>query len=241
MLDEILVDLKKLSRMGPIKSLGDGSNNSIGKTFRNVLNIKSQRNEYKGFRINATSSKSNSRNTLIPGCVPDWQKSIVKSPKDIVDQYGISDISGKYQKKLFCTVDSLRPNNFGLILKVDTKNNLLSEYFQNQSSKKQIAIWDSNRLNKYLQKKNNIIIVSANKKLKKDGVYFHFCFAEVFMNLTFKNFLKFISYGSINMDHSISLKHGSNSAKEQGPSFKISKEACAHLYRDYRKYDLMDK
>ena len=42
------------------------------------------------------------------------------------------------------------------------------------------------------------------------------------------------------MDHLVSVKRGSNGAKEQGPSFKISKESSINLYEEYMKFDLMD-
>ena len=239
MVEEILKDLKTLSLKGPIKSVRDGSNNSIGLTFRNALNIEGVLNEYKGYRVNASALKNNSRNTLVPGCVPDWKRSLVNNPKEILDLCGIVDDTGKYQKKLFCSVNALEPNTFGLYLKVK-RNNELAEYLVKENNHKQIAVWDSERLTNYLNKKQKVVIVSAIKQKKEDGIYFHFCLAEFYIGLVFEDFLKYISYGSIDMDHSISLKKGSKTAQEKGPSFKISKDACSHLYKTYKKYELID-
>ena len=240
MLEEVLFELKQLSLKGPIKSVGDGSNNAIGFTLRNALNIRGVVNDYKGFRINATSFKNNSRNTLIPGCVPDWKISNLKSSREFVDLYGTEDETGKYEKKLFCTVDAITPNSFGLCLKVDKKNKLLQENYVKGNIQRNLFIWDNNKLIQNLTKKNKLVIVSASKHKRNDGMYFHFKEAEFFLNIQFDEFLNYIDYGVITMDHLVSVKRGSNGAKEQGPSFKISKESSINLYEEYMKFDLMD-
>ena len=239
MFEEVLSDLKKLSLKGPIKAVGQGSN-AIGRTLQNELNIghsTTSRNRYKGFVISSTSSKSNRTNLFAK--VPDWEKSEIKSSKEMLDLYGVEDPKGKYLKKLFCSVNSLEPNNFGLIFVVDKFSKVLQEKYFDKEQKKSIATWSTEQLFQKLIKLDKTIVISANLFKKKDGNYFHFRYAEFMLEPSIENFFKLLDYGSITMDHLISLKKGTN-VRDQGPIFKISKNSKKDLFYDYQKFDLMD-
>lgn len=239
MFEEVLSDLKKLSLKGPIKAVGQGSN-AIGKTLQSELNIGHSttfRNQYKGFVISSTSSKSNRTNLFAK--VPDWQKSKIKSSKEMLDLYGVEDPKGKYIKKLFCSVNSLEPNNFGLIFVVDKFSKVLQEKYFDKEQKKSIAIWSTEQLFQKLIKLDKTIVISANLFKKKDGNYFHFRFAEFMLAPSKEKFFELLDYGAITMDHLISMQKGKN-VRDQGPIFKISKNSKKDLYSDYKKFDLMD-
>ncbi len=239
MFEEVLNDLKKLSLKGPIKAVSQGSN-AIGKTLQSELNIghsTTSRNQYKGFVISSTSSKSNRTNLFAK--VPDWKKSEIKSSKEMLDLYGVEDPKGKYLKKLFCSVNSLEPNNFGLIFVVDKFSKVLQEKYFDKEQKKSIAIWSTEQLFQKLIKLDKTIVISANLFKKKDGNYFHFRFAEFMLEPSIENFFELLDYGAITMDHLISLKKGIN-VRDQGPIFKISKNSKKDLFYDYQKFDLMD-
>ena len=239
MFEEVLSDLKKLSLKGPIKAVGQGSN-AIGRTLQNELNIghsTTSRNQYKGFVISSTSSKSNRTNLFAK--VPDWEKSEIKSSKEMLDLYGVDDPKGKYLKKLFCSVNSLEPNNFGLIFVVDKFSKVLQEKYFDKEQKKSIATWNTEQLFQKLMKLDKTIVISANLFKKKDGNYFHFRFAEFMLEPSIENFFELLDYGAITMDHLISLKKGTN-VRDQGPIFKISKNSKKDLFYDYQKFDLMD-
>ena len=237
--EEVLSDLKKLSLKGPIKAVGQGSN-AIGKTLQSELNIGHSsitKNQYKGFVISSTSSKSPRTNLFAK--VPDWQQSQIKSSKQMLDLYGVEDPKGKYMKKLFCSVNSLEPNNFGLIFVVDKFSKVLQEKYFDKEQKKSIATWSTEQLFQKLIKLDKTIVISANLFKKKDGNYFHFRYAEFMLEPSIENFFKLLDYGSITMDHLISLKKGTN-VRDQGPIFKISKNSKKELFYDYQKFDLMD-
>ena len=239
MFEEVLNDLKKLSLKGPIKAVSQGSN-AIGKTLQSELNIghsTTSRNQYKGFVISSTSSKSNRTNLFAK--VPDWEKSEIKSSKEMLDLYGVEDPKGKYLKKLFCSVNSLEPNNFGLIFVVDKFSKVLQEKYFDKEQKKSIATWNTEQLFQKLMKLDKTIVISANLFKKKDGNYFHFRFAEFMLEPSIENFFELLDYGAITMDHLISLKKGTN-VRDQGPIFKISKNSKKDLFYDYQKFDLMD-
>ena len=237
--EEVLSDLKKLSLKGPIKAVGQGSN-AIGKTLQSELNIGHSsitKNQYKGFVISSTSSKSPRTNLFAK--VPDWQQSQIKSSKQMLDLYGVEDPKGKYMKKLFCSVNSLEPNNFGLIFVVDKFSKVLQEKYFDKEQKKSIAIWSTEQLFQKLIKLDKTIVISANLFKKKDGNYFHFRFAEFMLEPSIENFFELLDYGAITMDHLMSLKKGIN-VRDQGPIFKISKNSKKDLFYDYQKFDLMD-
>ena len=239
MFEEVLSDLKKLSLKGPIKAVGQGSN-AIGKTLQIELNIghsTTSRNQYKGFVISSTSSKSNRTNLFAK--VPDWEKSEIKSSKEMLDLYGVEDPKGKYLKKLFCSVNSLEPNNFGLKFVVDKFSKVLQEKYFDKEQKKSIVTWNTEQLFQKLMKLDKTIVISANLLKKKDGNYFHFRFAEFMLEPSIENFFELLDYGAITMDHLISLKKGAN-VRDQGPIFKISKNSKKDLFYDYQKFDLMD-
>ena len=240
MIENILNDLKKLSAKGPIKSVSTGSN-AIGKTLQSELKINHSttiKNNYKGFTITSTSSQGNRTNLFAK--VPNWKKSEVKSTKNLLDLYGIKDPSGKYEKKLFCSVNSLEPNNFGLVLEVDKFSRQLHEKFSSKEKKKLIAIWDTDEINKKLLCLDKNIIITANLFKRDDGNYFHFRFAEFMMSPSIEKFFDLIDYGAITIDHLISVRSGSTNVREQGPLFKISKASKQDLFSFYKKFDLVD-
>lgn len=107
MYEEILHDLKELSLLGQIKAVASGAN-SVGKTLQHALNIQHKttaKNQYKGWTITTTTMKSGSRTNLFAS-VPDWNISLIKSSTELVEKYGVEDTTGKYARKLFCTVRS---------------------------------------------------------------------------------------------------------------------------------------
>ena len=128
---KLIVALKSLSLMGPVLAVGSGSN-SVGKTMQNYLGIQHkviERNKLFGYTITSTLGKSNSgRRTNLFACVPDWNLYTYKSSTEFVMQLGREDTDRGYQKSLFCTVNSLIKNSFGLQLKVDTEIGSLEEW-----------------------------------------------------------------------------------------------------------------
>ena len=239
-MENVLNSLKALSLKGPIKSVSEGSN-AIGRTLQAELNIKhstSSRNIYKGFIITSTATK-NSRTNLFAS-VPDWKKSEIKSFKDMLNNYGLMDASGKYEKKIFCSVNSLEPNSFGLFLDVDKSSKILHERYFLKNQKKLVFIWDTEILSKKLNRLDKTVIISANVFKREDGNYFHFRFAEFMMGPSIDKFFDLVGYGSISLDHLISMDKGSENVREKGPLFKIRKSSRQDLFNEYKKFDLMD-
>ena len=151
MYEEILNDLKELSLLGQIKAVGSGAN-SVGKTLQKALNIPhttNAKNQYKGWTITSTTMKSGSRTNLFAS-VPDWDTSLIKSSTELVDKYGVEDTTGKYVRKLFCTVKSERPNSFGLKLRVNRVKQSISEIYEAENDSTKLCQWDIGKIKQKL-------------------------------------------------------------------------------------------
>ncbi len=238
--EEIIEKLRKVSELGPVKSISSGTN-SIGKTLQNLLDIEhtvNKKNNLGGFVITSTGLKANNRTNLF-AAVPDWSKSKLKSSYEILECYGREDLTGKYEKSLFCTVNSKEPNSFGLKLECNRKLQTLSECFINDESKINVVTWDTNKLNKKLMALDKTIIVSAIKQKKNNVNYFHYVQAEILSKPEISSFFQLVDVGAITLDHLISRVSGKKVAREQGPLFKMKQEVRGVLFSHYSKINLM--
>ena len=241
MIHETLSRLKELSLKGPIKADTNASN-QVGKILRRELGIDhstSKKNQLNGFTITSTVQKAAVRSNLFAK-VPNWKTSYIKSKNELLDKYGKYYPEGLVEKRMNCTVKSIEPNSFGLMLRVDNKNKKLHETHVGDGTKTDLLEWDLENLEEKLFEQDKKILVSAIKHRRTDGNYFHYRYAEFFINPNFKDFLYLIELGQITLDHMMTLKRNSKTAEEKGPQFKISKEGISQLYAEYSRYDLMD-
>ena len=176
--------------------------------------------------------KAGSRTNLF-GLVPDWKNSLITSSTELVEKHGVDDNSRKYKKKLFCTVKAKVPNSFGLMLKIDRTKRIISEIHSKEGCENEIVQWDTLKLESKLKSLDKSIIVTASTHKKNDGLYYHYQIAEFLKRPTFEKFLQQIDFGSITLDHLISLH-------QQRKIFKIAKHARMELYEEYKKFNLMD-
>ncbi len=241
-LDEVINALAKISKLGPIKSLNKSSN-SIGFTLQEVLGIEyssKNKNNFYGYIINATDRKKSNRTNLF-ACVPDWKISRLKSSREILDQYGKKhDDNEKYSKSLFCTVDAVHPNSFGLSLICDKSQNQLSECYNGKKDQNEFVVWDTARLNKKLSSLQKTIIVSADTTKVENETFFHYKTAEILSNPNLNSFFELLGVGAITVDHLISLRRETNRCIEQGPLFKLRQSSRPILFDDYMKINLVD-
>lgn len=238
--EQIIEKLRRVSELGPVKSISSGTN-SIGKTLQNLLDIEhttTKKNNFGGFVVTSTSLKANNRTNLF-AAVPDWSKSKLKSSTEILENYGREDLTGKYEKSLFCTVNSKEPNSFGLKLECDRKSQILSECHISNKIKFDFVTWDTNKLNQKLMALDQTIIVSAIKQKKNDVNYFHYVQAEILSKPEITSFFQLVDVGAITLDHLISRVSGKKVAREQGPLFKMKQEVREVLFSNYSKINLM--
>mgnify|MGYP006196339501 CR=1 FL=1 len=241
--DSILKDLSNLSKLGPILTAKGGSN-AVGKLMQEILKIKhstSKRNSIYNYTITATSSKLNSSGrTNIFACVPNWESSPFKSSKEIVENFGRENLSRGYSKCLFCSVTAEGPNGFGLVLKIDHNKPSIEEWYVSKKEEYLVASWSISKLMEKLDSIKKTAIVTALTINIGDKKAFHYLYVDLLEKPNFKNFLELIENGSITIDHCISIKAGQNSAREQGPLFKVRVNAREEFYTNIKRYDLMD-
>jgi hypothetical protein len=240
---QLLSALTELSRLGPIEAVGKGPN-SVGKTLQESLGIAhtvNARNSLFNFTVTATTSGLNSTGrTNLFACVPDWSISKIKSSKELVEKFGKEDLSRGYVKSLFCTSTSAGPNSFRLLLRANSTTSSLEECSVDDDVLSPVVTWDVSRLElKLADLLNKTAIVTALAVDQGGKKAFHYRYLDILENPKVSAFLELIEVGSITIDHCISIKQGSNGAREQGPLFKIRVDAREDLFQNVKRFDLM--
>jgi hypothetical protein len=238
---EALKTLAILAKQGPVKPVGNGPN-SVGKTLQSALGLShstSSKNSFLGHTISATSSGlSGAARTNLFACVPDWNRSPFKSAFEMADRIGRADDARGYAKSLFCTVNSLSNNGFGLKLKVSGEQ--LEEYWLTAKSNLLVAKWDSAKLKRKLNSIGKHIVVQAQVVDINGERRYQFRYAEFLSEPDPKLFFSLLESGSITVDHLISQKIAAASAIEKGPLFKIRSDAKKVLHTSCCRVDLLD-
>ncbi len=239
--DRLLEELSVLARRGAVDALGSGSN-AVGKTLQYHLKIEhstNTRNKKYGFTVTGTSARSGGKTNLF-ACVANWNASAVDSSKELADLVGRPDEGRGYSSSLFCTVDSLHPNGFGLMLSIKFDPPSLFEKWVNKAEEKVLLRWDTERVFHKLGKLGNTAIVTADRIAAGRGrLRFHFKTVELLGPPNQRVFLQLIDEGAITIDHLISRKVGDNTATEKGPLFKIDAASREQLYTSVERVDLM--
>ena len=241
--DKILKALSSLSKQGPIVPSKGGSN-AVGKLLQESLKIThstTRRNSLYNYTITATASKLNSSSrTNLFARVPDWRSSPYKSSKELVENFGREDLTGKYVKSLFCTSTSAGPNGFDLVLKANSERRSLEEWFVSEDGESLVAVWDISKLEEKLASLGKTAIVTALPVDIGGEKGFHYRFVDLLERPELDNFLELLESGAITIDHLISIKVGQKGAREQGPLFKVRADAREDLYKSIKRIDLMD-
>jgi hypothetical protein len=240
---EILKALVLLAKRGPVEAIGSGPN-AVGKTLQEYLGIShstTSRNTFHGYTVTATKSLSNSSGrTNLFACVPSWDISNKKSSKEILVSFGREDLDRGYAKSLFCTTTSLGPNGFGLTLKVDASNKSLEEWHVSGQCDDMVVAWDVSRLEAKLANLGDVAIITALPIDTGEKLSFQFRHVDLLSQPNIDGFLDLLDSGIITIDHCLSMKVGTEVAREQGPLFKITANARDELYGEVKRYDLLD-
>lgn len=241
--DNLLLALAGLAKKGPIVPVSKGSN-AVGKTMQDALGIQhmtAKRNSLFNYTVTATAARSSSSaRTNLFACVPNWKSSTYKSSKELVEKFGREDLAKGYEKSLFCTTTSQAPNGFGLVLSVDPRERLLDEQFDFEGSRSPVASWDVDKLEAKLASLGKTAIVTALSVEVGNKAAFQYRYVDLLGRPDTGAFLEMLQDGSITIDHCISMKVGSEVAREQGPLFKIRADSRSELYSDVKRIDLLD-
>jgi len=237
---ELVGQLAKISRLGPVPSIGNGDT-SVGMTLLSLLGISYsslEKPNYKGIVITARrgTKASNPNRVSLFAKVPDWDISSCKSSREIVQSFGYDREDGR---KLYCTVRACKPNKQGLMLIVDKGFSRVHEvHISQENISTPVATWRLEGLLSKLEKSHRASVWIIAIPSEKDNVgYFHFRYATITSAPRISAFAPLIAQGTVTMDHLIWEKSGR--VVEKGPLFKINPGNVEALFPISAKLDLL--
>lgn len=241
-LDEIAIELRdKLIEIArqPLKAIMKGDT-AIGMTIESALELpanSSKKPDYKGIELKSGRiTKSKTRSNLFAQ-VPAWDKSTLKSSREIVDSYGYIDKDNGDQR-LYCTVNVSNFNNQGLRLVVDLDDDKVYEEHETDGL---IVVWEGQKLReRLLEKHHETFWISAKVKIIDDEEYYALQSFTHTKNPMAHQLLPLIAQGVITLDHLIKRKSGTGRTSEKGPFFKIKPQALDMLFPEPVFYSLVE-
>lgn len=237
---ELIRMLKKINRKGWIPAVCSGDT-AVGATLEKELGIKtnsSKKPDYKGIEIKAYRSgmkeKTPTRSTLFAQ-VPDWDKSKIKSSKDMLEKFGYNR---EGRKKLYCTVKSKMFNSQGLSFKIDERNEFVVEYHKKEGS---CLNWSFKGLIERLKEKHNATFwVEANSRNIGGKEEFQFTQIIYTRSPIVTMLIPLIENGIVTMDHLIAVKKTGSGVVEKGPLFKMDKKHFYLIFPERKVINLKD-
>lgn len=233
--NELVEKIRVIAQKGYIKSPFKGDT-AIGRLLETELGIainSSKDPDYKGIEIKSSRAERQNRKNLFAQ-VPDWDISIVKSSRAILDRYGYLRDG---VKRLYCTVTSRQFNPQTLRLKVDSNNGLLTEYSSRDGD---VVSWRfSNLEQRLLTKHKETFWVEALSKIEDGQEYFKFVKIEHTKDPLASQLGILIHQGQVSLDHLIKEKGAS--AVEKGPIFKLKQDSLSLLFPPSEVYVLVDE
>jgi hypothetical protein len=237
---EMAIELAEISRRGPIPAVGHGDK-SVGMTLMDQLGMQhtvDAKPRYKGLVISArrgTRFVDVNRVNLFAK-VPDWEVSVCKSSREIVDKFGY-DRDGA--RKLYCTISARQPNSQSLQLRIDRERQLLREQFlSSDGSREDVVAWKIGTLKERLAKAHPESAWVVASSSERDGIeYFHFRFAQFTSSPRVGELPDLLDAGTVTVDHLIMTKD--RKTTEKGPLFKIKPANVSALFPVSARFDLM--
>jgi hypothetical protein len=235
--NELLIKLKAIYDSGFHSSIVDGDS-AVGMTLENLLGIKINSNklpDYKGIEIKCNRSRIRAENrSVLFSQAPNWERSKLKSGLEIVNRCGYTR---KGILRLYCTINSKKPNAQGLLLEVDSLSNTLSSKFNDNGRFDEVAIWELETLkNRLLEKHANTFWITAESRVvngKEEFLYKEVVYTQ---SPSVTAFIQLIEESIITLD--FSLKKYKETTKDHGYLFKIKKTNLGLLFPPPMKFDL---
>lgn len=236
--NELLAKLRDLAADGPIESVCEGDT-AVGRTIETALGIainSSKNPDYKGIELKAKRARSKTRSNLFAQ-VPDWSLSEFKSAREMVEHIGY-DIEGGI-RKLYCTVSTSGANSQGLLIDLDLDRKRLDELQQIDTSRRQVCMWQLDKLHDRLHEKHAETFWIKAKELRKGASkFFELESVKHTRRPSNNQFDRMIGSGEITVDHLIK-KTATGKVTEKGPLFKIRGSSLNELFLGAaREYEL---
>ena len=217
---------QKMSDWLPAEILAD---TGIGRTVETLLGIPmnaSKQPDYKGIELKSSRERAKVRSSLFTQA-PDWELSMLKSGREIVERYGYVP-KGYDHKTLHVTLSSLRPNQQGMGLNVNYAREVLeaNEYSLERNARglfdkrSDIAVWQLMNLHRWLLVKHRETFWLEVESRKADGrEFFRVRRLEHTKNPLPAQFDVLLEQGKVTVDFLLSRRTGGDTY-----SFKVAKK-----------------
>jgi len=232
---ELLERLRHIKSKGPLKSIRKGST-GVGMTVEAALGIEpnsSKKPDYHGIELKSGRPGGNRINLFAQ--VADWNQSICKSSREILDKYGYD--REDVDKKLYCTITAAKPNTQGLSFQYNESEDQLEEWHISDGL---VAIWPGDLLRGRLEYKHKETFwIKVNTTVIDGEEYFTLDSVIHTKNPLLMQLMPLIRDGLITMDHLIKRTlNPKPKVVEKGPLFKIDKKNLPLLFPEPVTYKL---
>lgn len=207
------------------RELGIEPNNLISADYRGQIELKSK---LRGTRTNDT----------LFSCVPNWNKSKIKSSANMILTYGYPC---KNQEKypgfvdLYVTVKN-KPNPQGLYLLSEDGEEVLYQYHVLDGV---TCIWDYETIEKKIKEKHpKTAWVVVEKKIINGENYFRYIELEMTQNPLLSQFIMLINDGYLTFDWRGRVKSNGTEYKDKGHAFRLNPKYRNILFGDLEKIEI---
>ncbi|MGL6167271.1 MAG: MvaI/BcnI family restriction endonuclease [Fusobacteriaceae bacterium] len=244
---ELVNKLKLLKAKGWIKSINPTGSKidprDVGDTLERELGIKPNNlisADYKGeieLKSKIKTTKNKTSDTLF-SCVPDWNKSKIKSSAEMILTYGYPC---KNQEKypdfidLYVTVKN-KANPQGLYLATEDSK---EEIYQYHNIDKETCVWDYNSIEKKIKEKHpkTAWLVAETTKINDEN-YFRYVELEMTQNPLLSQFIMLINDGYLTFDWRGRVKSDGKNYKDKGHAFRLNPKYRNVLFGDLEKIEI---
>lgn len=242
---ELVEKLKQVKAKGWIKSVNPTASKiapkDAGETLERELGIKPNNlisADYRGqIELKSKLKETKNSDTLF-SCVPDWNKSKVKSSAEMILTYGYPC---KNQEKypdfvdLYVTVKNT-PNPQGLYLLPENDDEKLYQY---HSLDGKTCVWDYEVIEKKIKEKHPKTAWVVVETTKIDGEnYFKYVELEMTQNPLLSQFIILINDGYLTFDWRGRVKSDGTKYKDKGHAFRLNPKYRDVLFGDLEKIEI---
>ena len=229
---ELANKMSLISKRGYIQTLRAGDT-GVGFTLETLLGIaanSSKSPDYKGIEIKAGRAKSVSKGrTTIISLVPDWSLSRLKGTKEILN------VRGRFNEKrnrnqLFHEFSALKPNSYGMQLKVDESKGHLHQVTLTEKLQITDVTWELEKLSERLNHKHGKTFwVKAETQGAGTKEMFWYNKLTYTAGINTAKLPLLLDTGVITVDYTIK-ETPTGGAKDQGYLFKINQADLGLLF-----------
>lgn len=230
--DELLAKFRAVSGMWFQSEVT--ADTGIGRTIESFLGISMNSDktpDYKGIELKSHRDKRVSKRDVLFTQTPDWELSVCKSGREIVDKYGYP-INEEGKKTLQVTVRCDPPNAQRMFLNVNQIDDLLEMQASN-AKVEDIAVWRLMRLHdRLLVKHHETFWIEVENRISDGKEYFRYKEIEHTKNPNVGQFDVLLERNMISLDLMLCRPSG----RGDNYSFKIKKECKSLLFPESTLY-----